>query len=354
VNEADTQLLRILQRGVPLVPRPWEALAAESGRLTLEVMNNVEKLHQEGILKRIGGVFDTASLGYAQTLAALRVPTESVDAAGEVLCRHPGVSHCYRRRDAYNLWFTLAVSPSSRLGLDRTADRLSALAGATEFLLLPSERRYKLHVRLDIPVWHGRPAHDSFPIPKGMNNTGETPVPHIEPPSCSLIFTMEQRRAVRALQRDLPVTEEPFDVLARAEGLRSGDDLLVLAADFLAAGWMRRYAAIFAHRQAGASANVLVAWRVEDRQADRAGTLAAQFPAVSHCYLRRAATGWPFNLYTMLHGPDPDTCRNTIEEIASGIGRPERRELWTDKEYKNAPVRLFCEEEARWEDCYGT
>jgi hypothetical protein len=127
------------------------------------------------------------------------------------------------------------------------------------------------------------------------------------------------------------------------------DMLLVHAADFLSAGWMRRYAAVLRHRVAGAEANLLVAWRVDEAQADLYGPQCARFRSISHCYLRPAGPDWPWNLYTMIHGRTEQDCRMTVEEILATTSLGDRQELWTLREYKKARVPLFGPQENQWE-----
>ncbi len=158
----------------------------------------------------------------------------------------------------------------------------------------------------------------------------------------------EQVRAIHALQRNLPLQADPFTPIANAQRL-SADDLLIHAADFLAAGHMRRYAAVLRHRVAGAGANVLVAWRVEEGQADPMGSRSAAVRAVSHCYLRQAAPKWPYNLYTMIHGRDERECRRSIEEIKAATSLQQYAELWTTAEYRKERVKLFTPDEGAWE-----
>jgi len=127
------------------------------------------------------------------------------------------------------------------------------------------------------------------------------------------------------------------------------DMLLVLGADFLAAGWMRRYAAVLHHRQAGLPANVMVAWRVEESAADAAGAVCARLPQVSHCYLRPAAGDWPYNFYTMIHGRDREECQAVVREIGNLTGLTDHAELWTEREYRKKRVRLFDASQGEWE-----
>ncbi len=340
MGEFDRRLLAALQRSVPLVPRPYEQLAAELGASAEAVVARVAALGGPGgIIREIAGIFDAAALGYESTLVAAACPPEGLDEAGHVASEHPGVSHCYGRDGQLNLWFTLAVAPDSRLGLSRTVEILGRRIGAERILSLPALRRYKLQVRFELEEeaaqFEPSPPPQSWPPPRPLGGAAPRP-------------TDEQLRAIRALQTSLPAMAAPFERLARSEGL-NGDDLLVHAADFLAAGWMRRYAAVLRHQQAGAAVNVLVAWAVPQEKADAFGRRAAEFAAVSHCYLRAAAEGWPYNLYTMIHAGRQEQAARSIEAVAAAAGNFPRTALPTTREFKKARVRLFSPDLQRWE-----
>lgn len=330
----DAKLLAAIESGVPLVREPYAHLAAGLGLPEDDLLARLARLRgPEGKVREISGVFDAAALGYEQTLVAFAVADDAADEAGRLVASHPGVSHCYLRAAAVNLWFTLAVSPGSALGLDRTVDLLAGRCGATRRLMLPAERRYKLHVRF---------AGDG-PAAPSPERAG--PRDAARPPT----LTYEQRRAVRALQRDLPGRRDPFAGPAAAEGL-DANMLLVHASDLLTAGQMRRYAAVLRHRAAGARANVLVAWPVAPERADAAGAALARRPEVSHCIRRPARPGWPYAVYTMVHGPDEASCRRAIAEMKATVptGEPPA-ELRTLREYAKRRVRLFTGDEAAWE-----
>jgi DNA-binding Lrp family transcriptional regulator len=336
----DSRLLDALQRGLPLVRTPYADIAERLGCEESAVLARVAALRgEERLIREISGVFDAPSLGYQQALVAMAAGEERLDAAGTIAIGHPGVGHCYARTQRggpeaprYDLWLTLAVSPDSRLGLERTAERLAKLCEAERHVVLPVLRRYKLSVRFGANAT-GRLAAAEPPR--------ETPPP-VEP-------TDEQRRAVRALQQDLPAEHEPFDAPAAAEGL-DVETLLRVGRELLAAGHMRRYAAVVRHRSAGARANVMVAWRVNELAADAAGRKAAESDRVSHCLLRKTAPDWGYNLYTMIHGRDEQDCRMTIDELVATGGLRDRVELWTRREYAKRRVRLFTGDERQWEE----
>jgi len=352
MDPPDRDLLNLIQSRVPLVREPFAELAGQLGWEEKEVLERLRHLREQaGVIREIAGIFGAAALGYALALAALRVGPPRLDQAGQIVAGHPGVSHCYAREGTYNLWFTLAVSPQSRLGLEGSVVALARKCGASSHLVLPTLRRYKLDVRF------GAEDDEHANPPGTAPGTGVRPVAAAGAPvpgpakAPSPAPTQQQVRAIQALQIDLPIQSDPFAPLARSADM-DADDLLVHAADFLAVGWMRRYAATLHHRAAGAAANVMVAWKAAPAYADAAGALCAQVSTVSHCYLRPAAPDWPYNLYTMIHGQSREDCAMTIDRIISTTGLSEHLELWTKAEYRKQRVRLFSDQEAQWEEAH--
>jgi len=372
MDELDRQLLNRIQTDVPLITRPFAQLAGEFGCDESAVLDRVATLRHTGIVREISAIFDAVALGYRQALVALSVPADKLDQAGRLASEHPGVSHCYGRAGEVNLWLTLATSPRSRFGLEASAEVLARLVGATTHMVLPTIRRYKLQVRFDMEGDEPTPAQgtgsaapqEQGACPRSSNTHQHAPVPsansgdrHLRPGGTARRdygasplppLTDAQIRAIRALQIDLPTEPEPFAPLAAAEGL-DVDTMLDRGRGMLEAGYMRRYSAVLFHRAAGSKANVLVAWAADSAGADAAGPRAAQVAGISHCYLRPAGPGWPYNLYTMIHGRSEQDCRLAIETILATTSLTDHVELWTTAEYKKRRVRLFGPEEGQWE-----
>ena len=148
VAQFDRRLLEVVQHGVPLVREPFAQIAGLLNCSQQMLLDRIKALRgKEGVIREIAGIFDAAALGYAQALVAFRVAGEKLNQAGTLVSAHPGVSHCYARTGDYNLWFTLAVSPRSELGLDRTAEILAERCGPADHLVLPMLKRYKLDVQ---------------------------------------------------------------------------------------------------------------------------------------------------------------------------------------------------------------
>ena len=105
----ERRLLDHFQRDLPLVPRPYQAIAEAVGAYEAEVLAALGRLHATGALSRVGFVLLLSTAG-ASTLAAMSVPEcELVSVAAKISAR-PEVNHNYEREHRLNLWF---VAPSS-------------------------------------------------------------------------------------------------------------------------------------------------------------------------------------------------------------------------------------------------
>lgn len=331
------QLLRQLQQAVPLTPRPYAALAVELGCDERDVLDATAALRggEQPIVREIAGIFESTSLGYASALVGCAAPEAALDQAGATVAAHPGVSHCYAREGPLNLWYTLTLGPDSRLGVDASAARLAGMIGATVSHVLPTLTRYKIGVQFD--------AGGGLITPRKAG--ANAPPPPRE-------LSDDEKAAVAALQTDLPNEPEPFEPLARQVGL-SVERLLGIAAGMKDARLLRRYGALLHHRRAGATANVMVAWRIDPAAADALGPAAAASDAVSHCYLRPSAPDWPYNLYTMIHGRNEEDCAMAIDQLIATTGLGEHVRLPTRREYKKARVKYFADGVAQWEREHG-
>src|SRR5574337_276681 len=110
LSDFDRRLVAATQSGLPLVPRPYEAVAAMLGVPGDAVRERLAQMLREGLVRRIGAVPNHYRLGYtANGMTVWDVADESVDELGAQVGALPGVSHCYRRprelpRWPYNLY----------------------------------------------------------------------------------------------------------------------------------------------------------------------------------------------------------------------------------------------------------
>ena len=334
MDAADTQLCDLIQNEFPVVERPYAALGETLGLSEDDVIERVTRLRGDRIIRQISAIFDTRKLGYTSMLVAARTAPERADEAAEVISSHPGVTHNYQREHDFNIWFTVGVPPTSRLGLDRTIELLGELAGV-EVRPLPALRFFKVGVDLDVKG-------GLDPAAKKERREPSRPAP---PPEQ---LSPREIAAIRALQGDLRAVSEPFAAPAERYGF-SVPELLEQARDFLATGQMRRFAAVLYHRSAGFVYNGMGVWKAPEERMEELGRTMAAFRGVSHCYERPTYPDWPYNLFSMTHGRSRKECEDVLDAIAHETGLSERIVLYSTKEWKKTRLVYFSPDAEEWE-----
>jgi len=98
LDDTDRALVRATQAGLPLVPRPYHAIAERLGLDVEDVKRRLSAMLAGGVIRRIGVVPNHYRLGYAANgMTVWNVADDQVDALGEEVGRLAFVSHCYRR-----------------------------------------------------------------------------------------------------------------------------------------------------------------------------------------------------------------------------------------------------------------
>jgi DNA-binding Lrp family transcriptional regulator len=335
LGDLDRELLNAVQWDFPLEARPYAALGERLQISEDEVMARLAHVKQLGILRQLSAIFDTRALGYSSSLVAAKIAPERIDEAAELISRHPGVSHNYKRNHAYNLWYTIAVPPGDVL--EDHIDVLHRASGASVTRILPTLKLYKIGVKLDMT---GQTAADA----KVDVLEHERPErrPHMKAPDLSAL----EIAAIRVTQEDLPLVARPF--AAEAQTMSTDEaTLLELLRSFKERKLMRRFAAVMNHRSAGYKANAMGVWAVPEDQLDDIGPKMAGFAFVSHCYKRPTYDDWPYSVFTMVHGHNARDCEDTIAAIREDTGVEDYALLWSVKEYKKTRVRYFTDE---WDD----
>src|SRR5680860_222124 len=110
MDDLDRQLLNVMQNEFPICEKPFLEIGKKLNICEKEVLARLHKLKSDGIIRRIGGVFDSQHLGYKSSLFAVKVPSGDIESVAEFINQFPGVTHNYQRSHAYNLWFTLSAS----------------------------------------------------------------------------------------------------------------------------------------------------------------------------------------------------------------------------------------------------
>jgi DNA-binding Lrp family transcriptional regulator len=149
LRPADRPLLQAMAAGLPLVPRPFGAIAGGLGLTEAQVLDRLACLAAARILTRIGIIVRHRAIGWtANAMVVWDVPEDGIEAAGRALAALPGVTLCYQRQTVPGLWhhalFSMIHGQSrpEALAVLAAAQALPALAGADHRVLF-STRCFK-------------------------------------------------------------------------------------------------------------------------------------------------------------------------------------------------------------------
>jgi DNA-binding Lrp family transcriptional regulator len=273
-------------------------------------------------------------------LVAAKVDSEHPQRAAQIVNAHPGVSHNYLRTHDFNLWFTIATPPDSKLGLQGTIEALMEETGAESMRELPTLTLFKINMNLEME--------------KGTDALAAAveaaPPRELEPQP----YDEDDVALIRALQGPMEAVARPYDAAAQELGI-STEELLDRLRAMVDRKILRRVAAILFHRRAGFSANGMGVWKVPEDEILTTGAKMASFRGISHCYQRPTYADWPYSVFTMAHGRSKEECDAVLDAIAEecGMGPDDRATLYSSTEYKKIRLHYFTDDYARWEAAHS-
>ena len=391
MNDLNQKLLAIIQDGFPLVERPYLRLAemlncdskkdavendagAKCANLAVseqEVFDEVEKMRTSGVIRRIGGVYDSKKLGFISRLCAGKVPASENDFSAEhhaqtpmekfavVVNDEPAITHNYIRSHEYNVWFTVIAENES--AIQTVVDRVCSQTDLHDVHVLTATKKYKINT-----VMGAKAPVDSRQLAVGSDcqkSDGECDesraTRHCEPKvkqSPTAALTDSDRKRIIIACDDIPHSLTPFkDWGVSCDELRED----------IAAKRMRRFGAILRHQDAGFPCNAMVCFRLDERRTtsdecelnemlaesrhseDRRDEESSKIKSlakkhfVSHCYERPSFKSFPYNLYAMMHAQTPEELDGFIKESVALLDNPEYVVLHSLKELKKTSFRFF-------------
>lgn len=149
LDAIDRQILMILQRGIAIESRPYQAMAEEIGGVSEdEVIARIARLKESQIIRRMSGFFDSRRLGYQSMLVAVKPKPGAFDDAVAFINQFPGITHNYERSHAYSIWFTIIAI--NRPTLDWILDRIEACGAVDGMMRFEMTQRFKIDVTFDV------------------------------------------------------------------------------------------------------------------------------------------------------------------------------------------------------------
>ena len=299
------------------------------------MLARVQYLLDKRIIREVTPIFDTRAFGYGSMLVAAKVDPAFPHRAAKFINTHPGVTHNYLRDHDFNLWFTIAVEPDSKLGLDGTLDVIAARTGAESIRQLPTLKLFK--IRMDLEMEGGTDA---------LSTAGEAVEPmELEP----IELPRRGHREVRATQG--ADAGRPRALRARRRAARRRRRRLSrpprLAAGPRRAAPRRRDPLPPPRRLLRERHGRLGGPRRP--RSSRPGKRMAAFRGISHCYQRPTYSDWPYSVFTMAHGRSKEECDAILDAIADDDGIEQRATLYSSTEFKKVRMLYFTDEFTGWE-----
>lgn len=148
MDSIDKKILNIIQKEFPVVAEPFKEVAERVGVSEDEVLERISRLKQEGIIRRIGAVFDSKKMGFVSTLCAARVPEDTLKDFVRVVNSYPGVTHNYRRSHEYNVWFTF-IAPDEGT-LQKSLAEIRDRTGIADIISMSAVRTFKIDASFEL------------------------------------------------------------------------------------------------------------------------------------------------------------------------------------------------------------
>lgn len=332
MNELEQNILAIIQDAFPLEERPYLVLAEQLGSDEQSVFAAVEGLRKSGIIRRIGGVYDSKALGFISRLCAGKVPTISAGASDDSALNEfaatvneiPAITHNYVRSHEYNVWFT--VIAQSEAEIQKIVDEVCSKTELHDVHILNATKKFKINTVMGAASAPANRIGDEKRRcePKAK----QSPV---------RILSDSDRTRIRIACTDIPHTLTPFkDWSVTCDELR----------DDIAQKRMRRFGAILRHQEAGFAYNAMVCFAnsefgFQNSELKKAGEILAGKRYISHCYERPSFEGFPYTLYAMMHAQSAEELDRNIKEAAASIGNPDYAVLHSLHELKKTSFRFF-------------
>ncbi len=105
ILRGDRDILQILTCGLPIVKRPFAEIGFRLGRREDDILDRVAALQDAAIISRMGVIVRHRALGWSSNaMVVWQFESNVVDKVGPKLADFPGITLCYEREPAGDIW----------------------------------------------------------------------------------------------------------------------------------------------------------------------------------------------------------------------------------------------------------
>ncbi|PSP59064.1 Lrp/AsnC family transcriptional regulator [Halobacteriales archaeon QH_7_66_36] len=322
VDDTDARLIDEYQSGFPVEARPFRTVADGLGIEEADALDRVRRLRSRGIYRRFGAVLNPPVIG-SSTLAAVRAPEDRFEEVADAINDYRQVNHNYRRDHAWNMWFV--VTAGSRDSRDRILAEIEERTGCA-VLNLPMLTDY--YIDLEFPV-----VNDDRFARESLAET-EVSATRIAEDATADLSALDRRLLVE-IGDGFPLSATPYADIAEAVDA-DRDSVLAAVERLLADGCIKRVGCVVNHVVTGFDSNCMIVWDVPDDRLDDRGSAVGSLPYVTLCYHRprRPEHDWSYNLFTMVHGRQPEAVDAVVDELSEEYLPVEHERLYSTETLK--------------------
>lgn len=146
LSHLDINIIKKIQGEIPVVPEPYKQISEELGISQKQLLDRIEQLLKEGIIRRVGAVLNHRNAGFmANAMVVWRVPEKKIRNIVDVMTAFPEVSHCCRRSVfknwTYNI-FTM-IHGNTKNHCEKIIEEISTKIGIEDYEILYSTCEFK-------------------------------------------------------------------------------------------------------------------------------------------------------------------------------------------------------------------
>lgn len=301
MNNIEERLLNDYQHNFPFVSEPYTHIAHELKTDTQTIINLLQVLISQGKISRVGPVFKPNIIGVS-TLVAMSVPKQQLTNVATLVNSFSEVNHNYEREHHLNLWFVAVASDQNKL--DAVLDEIQSLSGY-DVMSLPLLKEYHIDLGFRMDTKDRKKAKKNNDIDRAI--------------SLHDFNHAKDEQLIIAIQAGLPIVERPYLAIAKQLG-HSEQTVIQKISELQSTGIIRRLGVVVRHHEMGYRSNAMVVWDVSDDKVDELGKQFSAEGDVTLCYQRpRFKPGWPYNLFSMIHGKSRVEVMNCIDRLVDKL-----------------------------------
>lgn len=146
MDQLDKELIRYIQKELPIVPEPFKSIARQLGITQEELIDRIKVLKSLGIVRRMGAVLNHRNVGFvANAMVVWAIPENEIEPIGLFMSEQKEISHCYQRNSypgwPYNLY--TMIHAKTKEECEYIIKRISQTTGIQSFEVLYSTTELK-------------------------------------------------------------------------------------------------------------------------------------------------------------------------------------------------------------------